>query len=45
MEAIFWLVFGAVVGTAALPYLPGVIDPARRRLGELDRSRDPSPWS
>jgi hypothetical protein len=45
MEAIFWFVFGAVAGMAALPHLQRIADRARRTLAELDQSKHPSSQS
>ncbi|HZD73366.1 MAG TPA: hypothetical protein VE776_05695 [Actinomycetota bacterium] len=42
MEALFWFIFGAVAGMAALPHLQRLATVARRRLAELDQPRDPS---
>jgi hypothetical protein len=45
MEAIFWFVFGAVAGMAALPHLQRIADRARRTLAELDQPKHPSSQS
>jgi hypothetical protein len=45
MEAIFWFVFGAVVGMAALPHLQHTAAQVRRTLAELDQPKHPSSWS
>jgi hypothetical protein len=42
MEAVFWFIFGAVAGMAALPHLQRLAAVARRRLAELDQPGDPS---
>jgi hypothetical protein len=42
MEGIFWFVFGAVAGMAAMPHLQRLAAVARRRLAELDQPRDPT---
>jgi hypothetical protein len=42
MEAIFWFVFGAVAGMAALPHLQRIAARVRRTLTELDQPRHPS---
>ena len=45
MDAIFWFVFGAVAGMAALPQLQRTVARARRTLAELDQPRQPSSGS
>ncbi len=45
MEAVFWFVFGAVVGVAVLPHLQHLTGRVRRTLAELDQLKDPSGWS
>jgi hypothetical protein len=45
MEAVFWFVFGAVVGMAALPHLQRIAAQVRRTLAELDQPKQPSSWS
>jgi hypothetical protein len=47
MEAVFlfWFVFGAVAGMAALPHLQRIIAQARRTLAELDQPKQPSSGS
>jgi hypothetical protein len=42
MEAIFWFVFGAVVGMTALPHLQRIAAQVRRTLAELDQPKQPS---
>src|SRR6266536_1611909 len=42
MEAIFWFVFGAVAGMAALPHLQRMAARVRRTLAELDQPKHPS---
>jgi hypothetical protein len=45
MDAIFWFVFGAVAGMAALPHLQRTVAQARRALAELDQPKEPSSGS
>jgi len=45
MEAVFWFVFGAVVGMAVLPHLQRLAGQIRRTLAELHQLKDPSAWS
>ena len=42
MDAIFWFVFGAVAGMAALPHLQRTVARARRTLAEFDQPKQPS---
>jgi hypothetical protein len=42
MEAIFWFVFGAAAGMAALPHLQRIAAQVRRTLIELDQPEHPS---
>jgi hypothetical protein len=42
MEAIFWFVFGAAAGMAALPHLQRIAARVRRTLIELDQPEHPS---
>jgi hypothetical protein len=42
MEAIFWFVFGALAGMAAMPHLQRIAAQVRRTLAELDQSKHPS---
>jgi hypothetical protein len=44
MEAVFlfWFVFGAVAGMAALPHLQRIVARARRTLAELDQPKQPN---
>ena len=45
MDAIFWFVFGAVAGMAALPHLQRTVAQARRALAEFDQPKEPSSGS
>ena len=47
MQAIFlfWFVFGAVAGMAALPHLQRIAAQVRRTLAELDQPKQPSSGS
>ena len=44
MQAIFlfWFVFGAVAGMAALPHLQRIAAQVRRTLAELDQPKQPN---
>jgi hypothetical protein len=43
MEAVFWFIFGTVVGMASMPHLQQIAEQVRRRLAEFDQPKDPSP--
>jgi hypothetical protein len=42
MQAIFWFVFGAAAGMAALPRLQRIVARARQTLAEFDQPKRPS---
>ena len=42
MEAVFWFVFGGVVGMAVLPHLQRLAARVRRELAQLDHPKRPN---